>query len=87
MERIAPLLEIRTRFVGDEPFSKVTEVYNQAMQVVFDDRLHLVILPRLTIDGEAISATKVRQAIKEKNEDVLLKFLPKTTYDFIKYTN
>jgi [citrate (pro-3S)-lyase] ligase len=87
MERIAPLLEIRTRFVGDEPFSKVTEVYNQAMQEVFDDRLHLVILPRLTIDGEAISATKVRQAIKEKNEDVLLKFLPKTTYDFIKYTN
>jgi [citrate (pro-3S)-lyase] ligase len=87
MERIAPLLEIRTRFVGDEPFSKVTEVYNQAMQEVFDDRLHLVILPRLTIDGEAISATKVRQAIKEKNEDVLLKFLTKTTYDFIKYTN
>ena len=31
-EKIAPVLDIRTRFVGEEPYSKVTDTYNHAMQ-------------------------------------------------------
>ncbi|MDN6244157.1 MAG: [citrate (pro-3S)-lyase] ligase, partial [Tetragenococcus koreensis] len=75
-EKIAPVLDIQVRFVGDEPYSKVTEVYNQAMQEVFGTELSLVILPRKAIDGNVISATKVRQAIAEKDETLLSEFLP-----------
>jgi [citrate (pro-3S)-lyase] ligase len=82
--KIAPSLNIRTRFVGDEPYSKVTEIYNRAMQEVFGNSLDLIILPRLSVAGEIISATKVRKAIKEHDDDCLSKFLPETTYHYIK---
>ncbi|MDN6640340.1 MAG: [citrate (pro-3S)-lyase] ligase [Tetragenococcus sp.] len=83
-EKIAPVLDIRVRYVGDEPYSKVTEVYNQAMQEVFNSELDLVILPRKAIEGDVISATKVRKAIEEQDERLLLELLPKTTYDYLK---
>lgn len=82
--RIAPVLEIKTRFVGEEPFSPVTDVYNQAMQAVFGDELTLEIIPRLTVNDQAISATKVREAIETQNNSLLLDFLPETTYHYLK---
>ncbi|AOF49361.1 [citrate (pro-3S)-lyase] ligase [Tetragenococcus halophilus] len=82
-EKIAPVLEINVRYVGEEPYSKVTEVYNQAMEEVFSDDLTLVILPRKEVNGSVISATKVRKAIAEQDETLLLDFLPKTTYDYL----
>ncbi|GMA47556.1 [citrate (pro-3S)-lyase] ligase [Tetragenococcus muriaticus] len=80
-EKIAPVLDIHVRYVGDEPYSKVTEVYNQAMQEVFGQELELVVLTRKVIDGNIISATKVRKAIAEQDEKLLLELLPKTTYN------
>ncbi|KFN91954.1 citrate lyase ligase [Tetragenococcus muriaticus PMC-11-5] len=83
-EKIAPVLDIHVRYVGDEPYSKVTEVYNQAMQEVFGQELELVVLTRKAIDGNIISATKVRKAIAEQDEKLLLELLPKTTYNYLK---
>lgn len=83
-EKIAPVLDIRVRYVGDEPYSKVTEVYNQAMQEVFGKELNLVILPRKAIEGDIVSATKVRKALSEHDEKLLLEFLPATTYNYLK---
>lgn len=83
-ENIAPVLDIRTRFVGEEPYSKVTDTYNHAMQEMFGDSLELVILPRLSIDGEIISATKVREALKNQDDRRLRQFLPSTTYHYLK---
>lgn len=83
-EKIAPILDIQIRYVGDEPYSKVTEVYNQAMKEVFGKELTLVILPRKAVDGNVISATKVRKALEKKDEKLLLDFLPKTTYNYLK---
>ncbi len=82
--KIAPVLAIQTRFVGEEPFSKVTETYNQSMKKVFGKDLRLIILPRLSVDGQIISATKVRKALKEQDEELLQKFLPQTTYNYLK---
>ncbi len=64
-ERIAPILEIQQRYVGEEPYSEVTDVYNQAMQQVFGQTITLTIVSRLAIGGELISATKVRKAMAE----------------------
>lgn len=86
-EKIAPLLEINTRFVGEEPFSEVTEVYNQSMKAVFDSEITLVILPRIAASGKVISATKVREAIKKNDEKTLHEFLPNTTYDYLNIHN
>lgn len=86
-ERIAPQLHITTRFVGEEPYSKVTNVYNEAMQAVFGDELTLTIVPRLTVAGEVVSATKVRQALTDKNEALLETLLPETTLAYLKAKN
>ena len=54
------------------------------MQEMFGDSLELVILPRLSIDGEIISATKVREALKNQDDRRLRQFLPSTTYHYLK---
>lgn len=82
-EEIAPILMIEKRYVGEEPYSPVTEVYNQAMRQVFGNHLNLVVLPRKEIAGDIISATKVRKALKEKDFIKLRTFLPETTFDYI----
>lgn len=83
-EKIAPVLNITKRYVGEEPFSKVTEIYNQSMAEVFGHEIQLVVLPRKEIRQQVISATKVREAIKNKDEQLLAAFLPETTYDYLK---
>ena len=62
----------------------MTDTYNHAMQEMFGDSLELVILPRLSIDGEIISATKVREALKNQDDRRLRQFLPSTTYHYLK---
>lgn len=82
-EKIAPLLGIKRRYVGEEPYSEVTEVYNKAMRSVFGDQLELIVLKRKAAQGDIISATKVRKAIKAGDWTKLSAFLPQTTYDYI----
>ena len=69
--------------MGDEPYSQVTNIYNESMQAVFGDELDLHILPRLALDEEIISATKVRLAIKEKDDARLRTLLPETSYQYL----
>lgn len=82
-DRIAPLLNIQTRFMGEEPLSKVTEIYNEAMEAVFGNEMQLVIVPRLQAENEVISATRVRQALEEEDFFLIKEFVPKTTYDYL----
>ena len=82
-EKITPTLSISTRFVGEEPFSEVTEIYNQAMKRTFGSELKLVILPRKKIDGEAISATKVRALMEQENYAAIKSLVPPKTFEEI----
>lgn len=86
-EKIAPVLSITTRYVGEEPYSQVTQLYNEAMATIFEPEIQLRIIPRLLVDESPVSATKVRQALKDKDQDVLTKFLPESTYSFLKKYN
>lgn len=83
-EKIAPTLAITKRFVGEEPLSRVTEVYNHAMSEVFSSSLELFVIPRKEINGEVISATKVRDLLKKNEFEQIEKLVPKTTYDYLK---
>jgi len=86
-EKIAPVLSITTRYVGEEPFSDVTRLYNEAMASVFQPEIQLKIIPRLLVGQTAISATKVRQALNDNDYDILTQFLPESTYSFLKEHN
>lgn len=81
--RIATALGINVRYVGEEPKSLVTGIYNRIMaQKLPENGIRCVIVPRLEEGGQVISASTVRQAIKDGNFDVLKSLTPQTTFNY-----
>ncbi|MCM1233362.1 MAG: adenylyltransferase/cytidyltransferase family protein [Ruminococcus flavefaciens] len=82
---IAPALKIQMRFVGEEPFDPVTEQYNRDMNILLAEKDILVLeIPRLKNGKDIISATKVRQLLKERNYKELEQYVPSSTLNIIK---
>lgn len=84
---IAEALGITDRFVGQEPFSPTTEIYNLAMMKVFQGEpkpglpaLHVI--ERKEADGRAISATEVRKLLSEGKINEASQLVPVTTAAF-----
>lgn len=82
-ESIAPALNIKTRYVGEEPYSQLTDIYNQAMREIFGDDLNLTIIPRLSINDDIISATKVRKYLNEGDSEKAKIYLPESTIEYL----
>ncbi len=81
--RIAQALGINSRYVGEEPKSLVTGIYNRIMsEKLPENNIRCVIVPRKQESGEIISASKVRQAIKDGNLESIKNLVPKSTYEF-----
>ena len=83
LENIVPTLQLTKRFVGQEPLSPVTSVYNDALRAAFGKDLELVIIDRLSAGDEVVSATRVRAAIQDNNVDELKQLVPATTYHYL----
>ena len=82
---IAPTLGISIRFVGEEPFDKVTAQYNYDMKIILSrNDIDVIEIPRKRITSGIISATKVRELLKERNYDLLESYVPKTTMSYLK---
>lgn len=86
--RIAQALGINSRYVGEEPKSLVTGIYNQIMAEKLPlHGISCVIVPRKTeSSGQVISASNVRQAIKEGRLDSIKDLVPHSTYSFFAST-
>jgi [citrate (pro-3S)-lyase] ligase len=82
-EHIAPALGITTRYVGEEPLSFATNIYNNALKRIFSDTLELIIIPRKEVDGNVISASRVRQYMKEDRVMELKNLVPETTFEYL----
>ncbi len=81
---IAPALGINKRFIGEEPICKITRIYNDTMKEMLPRRgIEVEEIPRLVVDGQVVSASIVRQLIREGNFQELRKLVPETTYNFI----
>lgn len=81
---IAPPLGISRRFVGQEPFSPVTDIYNRAMKAALPEYgIDLVEIPRLEANGEAISASRVRRLIAEERLPEVQPLVPVTTWRYL----
>lgn len=81
---IAPLLNIRYRFVGEEPFDRVTAQYNKAMREWLPlYGIELIEIPRFKLDDTLISATTVRKYIKTQEWDKVKELLPSKTYEYL----
>lgn len=80
---IAPALDIKIRYVGSEPYSIATNIYNQALKKEFDKNLQLKIIDRITVNEDIISASTVRKLLSENRLDEVKKYVPEATYEFL----
>ena len=81
--KIAQTLGIRHRYVGEETRSHVTALYNEIMAAKLPDSgVECHIIPRLEAEGQAVSASTVRQAIHDGELEKLRALVPESTYRY-----
>lgn len=81
---IAPPLNIKIRFAGEEPYDNVTRQYNEQMSEILGEfGIEFYECKRKQENGEPISASKVRELLKQKNWDELKKYVPENTYQYL----
>ena len=82
-KRIAEGLGITCRFVGEEPFSQVTDLYNQALKKELrDGGLRLDVVPRMCAGRKAVSASAVRQYIHDGQLEKIRDLVPESTWEY-----
>ena len=74
---------ITRRYVGSEPYCNVTNTYNETLQEVLPKYgVEVRLVERVEMNNNAISASKVRQLLKEDKIDEIKELVPETTYEF-----
>ncbi len=83
-EHIAPALGVSKRFVGTEPYSQVTDLYNQKMKKRLPlSRIEVVEIPRIKHQEHEISASTVRRLLMNGDFAGVKPLVPETTYRFL----
>lgn len=85
---IAPKLNIKYRFVGEEKTDNVTAEYNKAMKKILPKHgIELIEIPRkVGMNGKPISATCVRALLDEGKFEEVRELVPQTTFDILMRT-
>ena len=79
-EKIAPALGITRRYVGTEPNCTVTAAYNAQMkQMLPDYGIELIEVERKTLDGQPVSASRVRKLMEQNRLEEAAALLPETS--------
>lgn len=82
--KIAPTFHITVRFAGEEPNDKFTKQYNKAMEMELPKyQIQFIEIPRKQVEHIPISATNVRNFLKQQDFDKIKKLVPETTYDYL----
>jgi [citrate (pro-3S)-lyase] ligase len=89
-QHIVPTLGITRRYVGTEPYSATTRAYNTAMKEILTNHgVEVIEIERKSSGTDArgnpnyISATKIREAIREDNLTAIWDFLPPCTQVYL----
>lgn len=76
-EKISAELGITVRFVGNEPYDKITRQYNEEMKKILPAYgVSLIEIPRLAVEDTYVSASKVRKYISDGNKEKAYEMLP-----------
>ena len=84
---IAPALGVHRRFVGTEPYSVVTKIYNETLETRLPKHgIAVIEIPRLEAGGTAVSASRVRALLDAGDEAAwaeIRTLVPETTYAYL----
>lgn len=82
---IAPVFNIRKRYIGTEPFDRVTAIYNNALLEELPlAGIEVKLVERLKGSNNTISASEVRRCIRNERWDEVISMVPETTYEFLR---
>ena len=83
--RIAPRLGIAVRFVGTEPFCRITRAYNEEMKRILPGYgIRVVETKRKALNGRPVSASEVRKRIAQGDVEGVKKMVPEKVYRYLK---
>lgn len=83
-EEIAPVLNIKVRFAGEEPLDKVTNQYNETMNKILPQHgIRFVEIPRKMFGDGVISASRVRKLLDENDFEEIRNLVPDSTYQYL----
>ncbi len=84
-KHFAPKFNITKRFVGTEPISPMTNMYNNALLRSLPEKgIEVIEIPRTEKSDAPISASRVRALIKEGKLDEVKALVPETTFNHLK---
>jgi len=85
LKYIVPILGINKRYVGTECYCPTTATYNKMMKELLPkEGIELIEIERIKgVNNSFISASKVREAIKNDTLDNIIDFLPEVTKEFL----
>lgn len=80
---IAQALGVTARYVGEEPTSQVTGLYNEVMsEELPKGGIRCVVVPRLEQGGAAVSASTVRKLIHDGRLEDIRPLVPESTWNY-----
>lgn len=83
-EYIASILNIKMRFVGEEPFCVVTAEHNKQMQNILPTYgIHVEEVKRKMHDSQVISASLVREFLQNGQINKIQNLVPSTTFEYL----
>ncbi len=83
-QSIAPALDIKYRFAGEEPLCQITNQYNQTMKDILPKYgIDFIVAKRKELNNTPISASLVRKYIEDNRIDELKELVPETTYKYL----
>lgn len=83
----APAFGITARFVGEEPYCGMTLSYNRTLErVLIEAGLKLTEIPRLEVAGEPVSASRVRQLLRDGRDSEAQALVPASTWHYLTET-
>ncbi len=81
---VAPMLHIKRRFVGEEPYDNVTRQYNEQMKMILlEYGIEVEEIPRREYKNEAISASRVRKLLEEGKVKECRELVPEYTWEVL----
>lgn len=81
---ISKEFDISVRFAGEEPKDAFTRQYNHYMSVILPKHgVQFLEIPRKSLNGEIISASLVRDCIKEENYKKVKTLVPPKVYEYL----
>ena len=82
--QIACVLGVETRYMGEEPLSATTNIYNKIMKDALPGSgIDCIILPRIEYGGMPISASRVRELLRKGRIEECKELLPSSTFRYL----